>query len=190
MLRLVLQSPAPDPYFSQPSPRGGPGRWCNLRIVILFINTVVTYVHEEVFKGRGARAKTNTLKSCVLLLCCSDSLVRASPPCRVLGEPCDARPWRTNCPTPLQSRGLHCQGSSNFWLHSLSSRVSVALATPTFRGLLTHLRSSESCHFWESSNIPDSFREYSWLKSQHASNGVRLLKSGCRACPTRMGGAS
>ena len=37
---------------------------------------------------------------------------------------------------PLQSRGLDCQGSSNFRLHSLSSRVSVALAAPRFRDLI------------------------------------------------------
>jgi hypothetical protein len=91
--------------------------------------------------------------------------IRASPSCRVkrdLASPL-TRPWRKTCPTLLQSRGLDCQGSSNFRLHSLSSRVSVALAAPTFRGLI-HLQFNESCHFWESwgyfvitGNIPDGF---------------------------------
>ena len=41
---------------------------------------------------------------------------------RVLASPL-TRPRRKTCPTPLQSRSSNCQGSSNFRLHSLSSRV-------------------------------------------------------------------
>ena len=73
--------------------------------------------------------------------------VPASPPCRAcwrdLASPLP-RPWRKTCPTPLQSRNLDCQGSSNFRLHSLSSRVSVALVAPTFQGLI-HVQFNESC---------------------------------------------
>ena len=59
------------------------------------------------------------------------------------------RLWRKTCPTPLQSCGLDCHGSSKLRLHSLSSWVSVVFAAPTFRDLI-HLRFNESCHFWES----------------------------------------
>jgi hypothetical protein len=65
------------------------------------------------------------------------------------GKPFDAA-LEKNLPHPS------CHGSSNFRLHSLSSRVSVALAAPTFRGLI-HLRFSESCHFWESGALLEIF---------------------------------
>jgi hypothetical protein len=55
-----------------------------------------------------------------------------------LGKPFDAA-LEKNLPHPS------CEGSSNFRLHSLPSRVSVALAAPTFRGLI-HLRLSELWH--------------------------------------------
>ena len=83
---------------------------------------------------------------------------------KVLASPL-TRPWRKKCPTPLQSGGLDCQGSSNVRLHSLSSRVSVALAALTFQGFI-HLRSSESCHFWESCNIFDSFSRIILVEEQ------------------------
>ena len=98
--------------------------------------------------------------------------IRASPPCRAKGTWQAAspltRPWIKAWPTPLQSRGLDCQGSSNFQLHSLSSRVSVALATPTFRGPIHPLAIQ-----WIVPLL--GIMEYSWqffgLKSQYASNG-------------------
>ena len=65
-------------------------------------------------------------------------------------------PWRKTYPTSLQSRGLDCHGFSNFRLHSLSSRVSVARAAPTFWGFI-HLRFSESCHFWETGALQGIF---------------------------------
>ena len=53
---------------------------------------------------------------------------RASPPCRVKGS--WQALWRglgeKTCPTPLPSHSSNCQGSSNFRLHSPSSRVSIA----------------------------------------------------------------
>jgi hypothetical protein len=71
------------------------------------------------------------------------------------------------CPTLLARALQTCQGSSNFRLHSLSSRVSVALATPKFRDLI-HLRSLNCATF----GLKPLYREYSWqffgVKSQYA----------------------
>ena len=105
----------------------------------------------------------------------SDLIVglRASPPCRArwrdLASPL-TRPWRKNRPTPLQTRNLDCQGSSNFRLHSQSSRVSIALAAP-------HSGASSTCDLVNRATFGNHvilltiFREYSWFKSQYANNG-------------------
>jgi hypothetical protein len=74
---------------------------------------------------------------------------------RVLASPL-TRPGRKICPTPLARALQTCQGSSNFQLHSLSSRVSVALVVPKFRDLI-HLRSLNRATF----GLKPLYREYS-----------------------------
>jgi hypothetical protein len=81
------------------------------------------------------------------LLLCLEHLHPAAS--KALGKAFDAA-LEKNLPHPS------CQGSSNFRLHSLSSRVSVALAAPKFRALI-HLRSLNRATF----GLKPLYMEYS-----------------------------
>ena len=84
-------------------------------------------------------------------------------------------PWRKTCPTPLHKRGLDCQGSSNFPLHSLSLHVSIAPCC-------AHILGS----FWPqplvlrlTRNIPDTFSI--WRARKKLTMGeCRVKKFSCK----------